>query len=110
MCIMIKVYRLSAVGLVSDQQAGVDFANLANRSRGPAALTNKKQDNFDQIYANNLVYWEFISIYLCPYFSDLSNIIVQSKSRAQGKQFFWQGSMTKRSILTCAGFHIRVVE
>jgi hypothetical protein len=34
--------------------AGVEFANFSSEwKQGPAAMTNKKQNNFGQMYADN---------------------------------------------------------
>ncbi len=47
--------------------ASVESANSsippANEKQEPAALTNKKQDNFDQIIAHYLVKWSKVHIY-----------------------------------------------
>jgi hypothetical protein len=60
----IKIYLLAAgvvlipssVELVSDQYAGVEFANSFIQWKARAAvLTNKEEENFCQIFAKNLV-------------------------------------------------------
>jgi hypothetical protein len=46
----------SSVELVNDRYVA-NFANSSNQWKARAAvLTNKKEENFDQIYAHNLVY------------------------------------------------------
>ncbi len=46
----------SSIGLVNDQKGGMEFATFtANWKREPAALTNNKQENVDQIQTDNVI-------------------------------------------------------
>jgi hypothetical protein len=47
----------SSVELVNARYAGVEVCKFLQsiESKGHAVLTNKKEENFDQIYAHNLV-------------------------------------------------------
>ncbi len=61
---MIKVEWLAAGVLLSEtydrsivKYAGVEFANFVQPTGSKEAQTSKKQDNFDQIHADNIVDW-----------------------------------------------------
>jgi hypothetical protein len=48
-------FDINSAGLSSNKHASVESQiSPANKKQGPAALTNKKQDNLGQIHADNI--------------------------------------------------------